>query len=89
MDPNEQMLKSITELLTLACLNEDASSSYYISKLINERTEGAIHIPTAIIIPSFTTSWKAGESAKHQRSSTAGTVSATRSHPRGKSGWQS
>lgn len=51
MDPNEQMLKPITELLTLACLNEDASSSYYISKLINERTEGAIHIPTAIIIP--------------------------------------
>lgn len=51
MDPNEQMLKSITELLTLACLSEDASFSYHISKLIQRRTEGAIHIPAGCIIP--------------------------------------
>lgn len=51
MDAHELMLKSITELLTLSCIREDASFSYYVSKRIKARTEGAIHIPSGYIIP--------------------------------------
>lgn len=51
MDAHEQMLKSITELLTLSCISEEAGFSYFISKRIKERTEGAIRIPSGCIIP--------------------------------------
>lgn len=51
MDAHEHMQRALAELLTLSCINEEASFSYYISKLINARTEGAIHIPAGCIIP--------------------------------------
>lgn len=51
MDAHERMLKSITELFTLSCVSEDASFCYFISKRIQERTEGAIRIPLGCIIP--------------------------------------
>ncbi len=51
MDAHEHMQRALAELLTLSCINEEASFSYYISKLINARTEGAIHIQASCIIP--------------------------------------
>lgn len=51
MDAKEQMIRSIKDLLILACLNEEASFSYYISKRIQERSQGLIHIPSGCIIP--------------------------------------
>ena len=53
MSPKEEMLKAITEMLTLACLQEEASFNYYISNCINERTDGAIHITASFIIPQL------------------------------------
>lgn len=51
MDAHEQMIRSIKDLLILACINEEASSSYSISVRIQERSEGIIHIPSGYIIP--------------------------------------
>lgn len=51
MDAHELMRKSITELLILSCISEDPSFSYDISKRIQERSEGTLHIPSGCIIP--------------------------------------
>lgn len=53
MNAKEQMHQAIKELLTLSCIREaeEVSSCYHISKLINEQTEGAIHITAGCIIP--------------------------------------
>lgn len=50
MDAQEKMLRPITELLTLACLREGEGAGYQISRLINEHSEGASHIPAGCII---------------------------------------
>lgn len=51
MDALQHMQKSLAELLILSCIREEASFSYYISKRIQERSEGAIRISAGCIIP--------------------------------------
>lgn len=63
MNAKEQMHQAIKELLTLSCISEgeEVSSCYHISKLINEQTEGAIHIPAGRIIPHLYRMLEKGE----------------------------